>query len=122
MDIINRRLVDGIAIHLTKPDEITIDEGPVVRVRSQSDPGSWYTLNFTKVPVRCGCKDWLARKRDCKHIYAAKARMMDRRMSVYDIPKLAVPEIKYEPPPWVTDVGARGLKPYKKRSKRGRGA
>lgn len=112
----DRRHLRGYYIHRSAKNNVAIGEGGVVSVKSETKPNKRYTVNLSKVPVKCGCDDFLARRRNCKHIFAAIERLVSLGESPYDIPKYQVPAIAYQPPPWVTNVKSVGPKPYKTRS------
>jgi hypothetical protein len=91
----DRRHLRGYYIHKSDKKNVEVGLGGVLSVKSESQ-NKYYTVNLSKVPARCGCDDFLARRRNCKHIFAAIERLMSLGESPYDIPKYQVAPIEYQ--------------------------
>jgi hypothetical protein len=99
--MVDRRHLRGYWIHKSG---MTIKKrtGGVWSVQSESKRKKSYSVTLTSTPISCSCKDWLDRRRHCKHIYAVIERLRSKGVGPYDIPKMQVPSLKPQLPPWMS--------------------
>jgi SWIM zinc finger len=98
---LNDRHLIGYYIQRSHASNVEKLQGGVMRVRSESVSGKFYTVRLASIPRSCGCEDWRKRHLPCKHIYAAIERLRSQGVSVYDLPKLQMPSARPKPQPRV---------------------
>ncbi len=98
--MIDRRHLDGFWIHKSGK-QIKQRAGGVWSVKSQSKRNKSYSVTLTSTPISCSCDDWKNRRRHCKHIFAVIEHLRDKGVGRYAIPKMQVPALRSQLPPWM---------------------